>query len=171
MGPAVDESQMKTDLVYIDIAKQDGAKLLIGGARLTEGKLAKGFFVAPTVFDNVTKDMRIFKEEVFGPVLSVIRVKDFEEALETANAVTFGLSSSIYSNNPSHIMRFIDEIEAGMTHINSATIGGEAQVPFGGIKETGVGSREMSEEGINFFTELKTVFYEYSGKKREGNFY
>lgn len=171
MGPAVDESQMKTDLAYIDIAKKDGAKLLIGGERLTGAKYDKGFFVAPTVFDNVTTQMRIFKEEVFGPVLSVIRVKDFEEALETANAVTFGLSSSIYSNNPSHIMRFIDGIEAGMTHINSATIGGEAQIPFGGIKETGVGNREMAEEGINFFTEIKTVFYEYSGKKREHNIY
>jgi len=171
MGPAVDEQQLKTDLKYIDIAKKEGATLLIGGERLTGGKYDKGYFVAPTVFDNVTPQMRIFKEEVFGPVLSIIRVNDFEEALATANAVTFGLSSSIYTNNPSHIMRFIDGIEAGMTHINSATIGGEAQVPFGGIKETGVGNREMADEGINFFTELKTVFFEYSGKKRDSNIY
>lgn len=167
MGPAVDSKQLNTDLSYIEIAKEQGATLVCGGDRLTENGLDKGFFVQPTVFDNVTVDMRIFQEEVFGPVLSVCRVKNFEEAMAAANNSEFGLASSIYCRNPNLIMRYIDQIEVGMVHINQPTIGGEAQLPFGGIKNTGIGDREMSDEGFNFFTELKTVFYDYTGSKRD----
>jgi acyl-CoA reductase-like NAD-dependent aldehyde dehydrogenase len=171
MGPAVDKNQFETNLRYIEIAKKEGCRCLAGGGALKEGKLAKGYFVAPTVFDNVTPDKTIAQEEVFGPVLAVFRVNDFEEALEVANGVKFGHTCSIYTGDANSIMRFIDRIEAGMVHINQPTIGGEAQLPFGGVKATGYGSREMSEEGLNFFTELKTVFYDYTGVKRQTNIY
>jgi acyl-CoA reductase-like NAD-dependent aldehyde dehydrogenase len=171
MGPAVDRAQFETDLRYIEIAKKENCKCLIGGGALTEGKLAKGYFVAPTIFDNVTPEKTLAQEEVFGPVLAVFRVNDFEEAMKIANGVQFGLTCSIYTRDANLVMRFTDQIEAGMIHINSPTVGGEAQLPFGGLKATGYGSREMSEEGLNFFTELKTVFYDYTGVKRQTNIY
>ena len=107
----------------------------------------------------------------FGPVLAAFRVDDFDEAMKVANNVRFGLTCSIYTGDPNVAMRFIDRIEAGMVHINSPTVGGEAQLPFGGMKSTGYGNREMSEEGLEFFTELKTVFYDYTGVKRQTNIY
>ncbi len=171
MGPAVDKSQYETDLNYIEIAKKDGAKLVLGGRALKDGDLARGYFVEPTVFTGVTPSMRIFKEEVFGPVLAVSVVDSFREAMEAANAVEFGLTSSIYTRDANTIMRYIEGIEVGMVHINSPTVGGEAQVPFGGIKATGVGEKEMAEEGLNFFTYQKTVFYDYTGSKRDTNIY
>jgi aldehyde dehydrogenase (NAD+) len=171
MGPAVDAGQFKTDLDYIEIARGEGAELVCGGSALTEGALAKGYFVAPTIFAGVTRRMRIFQEEVFGPVLAITKVKDFDEGIEACNDVLYGLTASIYTQDANTIMRFTDGIEAGMVHINNPTIGGEAQLPFGGTKATGVGPREMSQEGIHFFTELKTVFYDYTGKRRDTNIY
>lgn len=171
MGPSVDESQFRTVLKYLEIGKQEGAKLILGGDRLSGGPFDKGYFTAPTIFDHVKPDMRIAQEEIFGPVLSVIRVKDFEEALDVANNVIYGLSSSIYTQDVTRIFEFIDKIETGITHINSATTGGEAQMPFGGMKGTGVGLREQGSVAIDFFTELKTVYVDYTGKKREGNLY
>ncbi len=171
MGPAVDEGQLQTDLDYIRFAQEDGARLLCGGRRLSEGDLAHGFFVEPTVFDGVTTKMRLWKEEVFGPVLAVTRFSTYEQALSLANDCEFGLTSAIYTQNLTLAMRFADDIESGMTHINSPTIGGEAQVPFGGIKGSGVGEREMAKEGMNFFTELKTVFLDYTGRKRDSSIY
>jgi aldehyde dehydrogenase (NAD+) len=171
MGPAVDKAQYETDLRYIEIAKKEGCKCLIGGNALTDGKLAKGYFVAPTIFDNVKPEHTLAQEEVFGPVLAVFRVNDFEEAMKVANNVKFGLTCAIYTGDANLVMRFTDRIEAGMVHINSPTVGGEAQLPFGGYKSTGYGSREMSDEGLNFFTQLKTVFYDYTGVKRQTNIY
>ena len=171
MGPSVDEKQLQTVLDYIEIGKSEGATLLCGGHRLTEGQCATGFYVEPTVFDHVTRTMRIAREEIFGPVVSVIRVKTFEEAMEAANDVDYGLSSSIYSNDNARIFRFLDEIETGITHVNSPTVGGEAQLPFGGMKGTGVGPREQGREAILFYTEVKTVYIDYTGRKRETNIY
>jgi alpha-ketoglutaric semialdehyde dehydrogenase len=171
MGPSVDESQFKTVLSYIDIGREDGATLVCGGNRATGNGLDKGFFVQPTVFDLVTPDMRIAREEIFGPVLSVMRVKNFEEAMEVANDCEYGLSSSIFSNDAARIFRFVDEIETGMTHINSPTTGGEAHIPFGGIKGTGIGDREQGSTALDFYTELKVVYVDYTGRKREGNLY
>jgi aldehyde dehydrogenase (NAD+) len=162
MGPAVDEKQWKTDLDYIEIGKREGARLVLGGKR--PGHLSSGYFVEPTIFDDVTPDMRIFREEIFGPVLSVSVAKNLEEALHFANSVEYGLTSSIFTENIDTILHFVEEVETGMVHVNEPTIGGEAQLPFGGTKSTGVGEREMAEEGLNFFTELKTVFMNYSGK-------
>ena len=162
MGPAVDEKQWRTDLDYIGIGRQEGARLVLGGNQ--PAHLAKGYFIEPTIFDNVTPSMRIFKEEIFGPVLSVSTAKSLEEALACANGVEYGLTTSIFTENIDTIMTFVEEVETGMVHVNEPTIGGEAQLPFGGTKATGVGEREMAEEGLNFFTELKTVFINYSGK-------
>jgi len=171
MGPSVDESQFKTVLSYIDIGREDGATLVYGGSRASGNGLDKGFFVQPTVFDRVTPDMRIAREEIFGPVLAVLRVKDFDEAMRVANDCEYGLSSSIFSNDAARIFRFVDEIETGMTHINSPTTGGEAHIPFGGIKGTGIGDREQGSTALNFYTDLKVVYVDYTGRKREGNLY
>jgi acyl-CoA reductase-like NAD-dependent aldehyde dehydrogenase len=162
MGPAVDPNQWKTDLDYIEIGRQEGARLVLGGKKPEH--LGKGYFVEPTIFDHVDPNMRIFKEEIFGPVLSVSTARNLEEALRFANGVEYGLTTSIFTENIDTIMTFVEEVETGMVHVNEPTIGGEAQLPFGGTKATGVGEREMAEEGLNFFTELKTVFINYSGK-------
>jgi aldehyde dehydrogenase (NAD+) len=162
MGPAVDEKQWRTDFDYINIGKQEGARLVLGGKRPEQ--LGNGYFVEPTIFDNVTPSMRVFKEEIFGPVLAVTTATTLDEALAFANGVEYGLTTSIFTENIDTILKFVEEVEAGMVHVNEPTIGGEAQLPFGGTKATGVGEREMAEEGLNFFTELKTVFINYSGK-------
>jgi len=171
MGPTVDEDQFKTVLSYIDIGREDGADLVCGGTRATGNGLDKGYFVNPTVFDHVTPDMRIAREEIFGPVLSVLRVKDFDEAMQVANDCEYGLSSSIFTNDAVRVFRFVDEIETGMTHINSPTTGGEAHIPFGGIKGTGIGDREQGSTALDFYTDLKVVYVDYTGRKREGNLY
>lgn len=170
MGPSVDENQMNTVLKFIDIGKKE-AKLLCGGARLTGPKYDQGWFVAPTVFDHVKWDSQIAQDEIFGPVLSVIRVKNFEEALRVANSVRFGLTSSIYSTDSNRIFDFIDKIETGMTHVNSPTVGGEAHVPFGGTKATGIGPREVGHAALDFYTETKVVYIDYTGRKRESSIY
>nr|MBA3351044.1 aldehyde dehydrogenase family protein [Blastocatellia bacterium] len=171
IGPSVDEGQFNTVLKYIDIGREDGAEMLCGGKRATGDGLENGYFIEPTVFDRVTPDMRIAQEEIFGPVLSVLRVKDFEEAMRVANDSEFGLSSSVFTNDTNLVYRFVDEIESGMTHINSPTTGGEAHIPFGGIKHTGLGAREQGSTSLDFYTELKVVYVDYTGRKREGNLY
>src|SRR5688500_18927336 len=171
IGPSVDEGQFNTVLKYIDIGREDGAEMLCGGKRASGDGLENGYFVEPTVFDRVTPDMRIAQEEIFGPVLSVLRVKDFEEALVVANDSEFGLSSSIFTGDAVSVFRFVEEIETGMTHVNSPTTGGEAHVPFGGIKATGVGAFEQGSTALDFYTELKVVYVDYTGRKREGNLY
>ncbi|HEX9961640.1 MAG TPA: aldehyde dehydrogenase family protein, partial [Pyrinomonadaceae bacterium] len=171
MGPSVDEKQFGTVLKYIDAGREDGAELLCGGRRAEGDGLENGYFIEPTVFDKVTPDMRIAREEIFGPVLSVLRVRDFEEAMTVANDSEYGLTSSIFTNDPNLIFRFVDEIETGMTHINSPTTGGEAHIPFGGVKMTGIGAREQGSTSLDFYTELKVVYVDYTGRKREGNLY
>lgn len=171
IGPSVDENQFKTVLKYIDIGREDGAELQCGGKRAEGEGLENGWFVEPTVFDRVTPEMRIAREEIFGPVLSVLRVKNFEEAMAVANDSDYGLSSSVFTNDTNLVYRFVDEIETGMTHINSPTTGGEAHIPFGGVKHTGLGAREQGSTSLDFYTELKVVYVDYTGRKREGNLY
>lgn len=173
MGPIVDEEQMRSVSEGVDQAKNDPkcGKLILGGSRATEGALEKGFFYHPTVFDHVDPDSVLAQEELFGPVLAITRVKTFDEAMEAANNCQYGLSSSIYSKNSDLIFRFLELIETGITHVNSPTMGGEAQLPFGGVKATGVGSREMGTDGVEFFTELKAVYIDYTGTKRDTNIY
>jgi len=171
VGPVVDSNQFKSVLGYIDAGREDGASLVCGGGVAEGPGLRKGYFIRPTVFVGVTPEMRIAREEIFGPVLSVMRVQDFDEAIRVANDSEYGLSSSIFTNDAARIFRFIDEIETGMTHVNSPTTGGEAHIPFGGIKATGIGEREQGSTALDFYTELKVVYVDYTGRKREGNLY
>ncbi len=171
MGPAVDAAQLKTDLDYIQYGLSEGAKLLCGGNQLKEGNLARGFYVEPTIFSGVKIGHRLHQEEVFGPLIAMVEVGDFEEALHAANAVEFGLSASIYTRDANTAMKFVERSEVGMVHVNNPTVGGEAQLPFGGWKSTGVGEREMAEEGAMFFTQLKTVFFDYTGAARTSKNY
>jgi aldehyde dehydrogenase (NAD+) len=171
MGPSIDEAQLAKVLQYMDVARGEGATVACGGARLTEGDLAHGYFPAPTIFDHVAPRARVAQEEIFGPALSVIRVKDLDEALEVANGVRFGLTSSIYTNDVSRWYRFAEEIETGITHLNSPTMGGEPHLPFGGMKATGVGLREMGRAALEFFSEVKAVYADYTGRKREVSIY
>ncbi len=162
MGPSIADKQWASVLGYIETGKKEGATLLTGGMRPEH--LAQGFFIAPTIFDDVTPGMRIFQEEIFGPVLSVATASSLEEALTKANGVEYGLTTSIFTQDINAVMRFVEDVEVGMVHVNEPTVGGEAQLPFGGSKSTGVGEREMGEDGLNFFTEIKTVFINYAGK-------
>jgi aldehyde dehydrogenase (NAD+) len=163
IGPLVDEQQLRTVLRYLEIGKKE-ARLLLGGDRMLGAAFENGFFVAPTIFDHVKWDSVIAQEEIFGPVLSVIRAADFEEALRVANSVKYGLSSSIYTNDARRIFDFVDRIETGITHVNAPTVASEVQMPFGGTKATGVGLREMGRVAIDFYTELKAVYIDYTSR-------
>jgi aldehyde dehydrogenase (NAD+) len=149
---------------YVRIGQEEGATLRCGGQPATEGDLARGWFYEPTIFTDVTPAMRIAREEIFGPVLSVIRVADFDEGIEVMNDVRYGLSSSIYTRDVTRAFRAIDRIEAGITYVNGPTIGAEAHFPFGGVKDTGNGHREGGWPVYDFFTDLKTIYVDYSGR-------
>jgi alpha-ketoglutaric semialdehyde dehydrogenase len=159
---AVPDQERKI-LNYIEIGIKEGAGLLVGGRKLTGDPYERGFFIEPTIFE-ARHGMRITKEEIFGPVLSVIKVRDYEEAIRVANDVEYGLSSSIYTNDLKLAYRAIDEMEAGITYINAPTIGAEVHLPFGGVKNTGNGTREAGSTAIEEFTEIKSVFIDYSGR-------
>lgn len=158
MGPCATEKQLKTVLSYIHKGIEEGATLVYGGRRLEEGELKEGFFVEPTVFENISPEMTIFKEEIFGPVLALIKVDTIEEALSLANEVDFGLSASIFTKNIGSMLTFIDDIEAGLVRINAESAGVELQAPFGGMKQSSSHSREQGQAAIEFFTSVKTVF-------------
>jgi acyl-CoA reductase-like NAD-dependent aldehyde dehydrogenase len=163
MGPVASKDQEQKILEYIAIGRSEGATLRCGGVKLTGGIYDQGFFIAPTIFET-THGSRISKEEIFGPVLSVMRAKDYEEAVHIANDVTYGLSSSIYTRDVNRAFRAIHELEAGITYVNAPTIGAEVQLPFGGIKSTGNGGREAGSAAIEEFTEVKTVFVDFSSR-------
>jgi aldehyde dehydrogenase (NAD+) len=160
MGPCVDESQMKTVLDYIEKGKSDGCKLLAGGNRL-DGPLAKGYFVAPTIFADVAPDATIAQEEIFGPVLAIIRANDYDDAMRIANKVRFGLSASILTKDLSAAFKYIHDIEAGLITVNLPSAGVEYQLPFGGVKDSSSGFREQGSVAINFYSELATIYMKY----------
>jgi alpha-ketoglutaric semialdehyde dehydrogenase len=162
MGPVASADQEKKILDYIAIGKTE-AKLKLGGAKLTGGPYDKGHFIEPTIFET-RHGTRISQEEIFGPVLSVVKVGDYEEAVRVANDVPYGLSSSIYTKDVNRAFRAVDELEAGITYINAPTIGAEVQLPFGGVKNTGNGGREAGSAAIEEFTEIKTVFVDFSNR-------
>ena len=170
MGPSVDEDQFGKVHEYLQIGKAEGAEVVAGGGRAAAGDLAHGLFTQPTLW-LVNAEMRVAREEIFGPVLSVVPVDSFDEAIDVANQVEFGLTSSIYTQDVNTVFRYVDRIKTGMLHVNSPTIGGEAQLPFGGMKKTGIGPREMGTQAIDFFCEWKTVYIDYGGGLREGNLY
>ena len=162
IGPAVDASQLETDLKYIAIAKNEGATLVCGGKRLTGGIYDLGYFVEPTLFTGVTPEMRIAQEEVFGPVLGLMVASDFEDAMRLANGVRFGLSASIVSRDLTRVHQFINGIEAGLITVNLPTAGVEYQLPFGGTKESSFGMREQGPAALDFYTETRTVYMKYA---------
>jgi aldehyde dehydrogenase (NAD+) len=163
VGPCVNESQQKTVQDYVAIGLQQGATLAAGGMIPKGGDLDKGWFYRPTVFTGVQPDHRIAKEEIFGPVLSVIKFKTLEEGIRIMNDTIYGLSSSLYTNNINDAYTAIRDIKAGITYINAPTIGAEAHMPFGGVKQTGNGHREGGWTVYDFFSEWKTVYVDYSG--------
>ena len=164
VGPVINEKQRKNIERYVKIGKDEGAKCILGGEISSHGKLNNGWFYKPTIFTGVTPDMRIAKEEIFGPVLSVLKCSSLEEAIEFNNSAIYGLSSSIYTRDINSAMRAVRDIEAGITYINAATIGAEAHMPFGGVKSTGNGHREGGWAVFEFYTEWKSVYIDYSGK-------
>jgi acyl-CoA reductase-like NAD-dependent aldehyde dehydrogenase len=163
VGPQVNEAQIETSTKYLEIALAEGAKLLTGGRALTEGIFAKGTFFAPTVLGNVTPKMRIAREEVFGPVVSLIEFDTFEEAIEIANSIDYGLSTALYTRDVNRAFAAMRDLEAGITYINAPTIGAEVHLPFGGVKRTGNGHRE-GLGAIDFFTTWKSVYVDFSDK-------
>ena len=163
VGPCVSDAQRQTVHGYVEIGKKEGAKLLCGGEPLKGGAYDKGYFYKPTVFGDVTPNMRIAREEIFGPVLSCVKVKDFDEAVKVLNDTPYGLSSSIYTRNVNLAMKAIEVLEAGITYVNAPTIGAECHMPFGGVKDTGNGHREGGWTAYDIFSEPKTVYIDYSG--------
>ncbi|MBI5418869.1 MAG: aldehyde dehydrogenase family protein [Deltaproteobacteria bacterium] len=164
MGPLINEAAREKVHRYVRIGIDEGAKLLCGGASHEEGECTRGFFYKPTIFTDGDPKMRIAQEEIFGPVTLILPVDDLDQAIAVHNATRYGLSSSIYTRDVNQAFRAICDIEAGITYINGPTIGAEAHLPFGGIKETGNGHREGGTAVIDIFTEWKTVYIDYSGK-------
>jgi alpha-ketoglutaric semialdehyde dehydrogenase len=158
MGPVCGTEQFDNILRYLELGKREGTRLCAGGRALTEGRLALGCFIAPTVFADVTPAMRIAREEIFGPVLVVMPAKDFDEALQLANATPFGLASSIYTTDLAKARRFVAESEVGLCHVNLTTAWKEPQLEFGGVKESGRGLPEAGESGLEFFTAHQAVY-------------
>jgi len=163
VGPVINGKQLKRIQEYVRIGREEGAVCVLGGDRADDGDLGRGFFFHPTIFIDVTRDMRIAREEIFGPVLSVLKVRDLTEAIDVLNDTPYGLSSSLYTSNVNDAFRAVRDIEAGITYINVPTIGAEAHMPFGGVKGTGNGHREGGWTVFDIFTEWKTVYIDYSG--------
>ena len=160
MGPLVDTRAMSGVSRYIESGRREQARFCTGGGAFDEGELARGFFFKPTVIE-ATPEMEIAREEIFGPVLSVIRARDVDEALKIANSVRYGLTSSIYTRDVGSVFRFAERAEAGIIHVNRPGVGGYSHAPFGGIKESGYGGREVGDEVMSFYTETKVVYVNY----------
>ncbi|MEK6768725.1 MAG: aldehyde dehydrogenase family protein, partial [Gemmatimonadota bacterium] len=163
VGPMINEAALKNTADYVEIGLAEGAEMLTGGRRATGARLKNGFFYQPTVFAGVRAGSRLEQEEIFGPVLSVVKIASLEQAIRVNNGVRYGLSSSLYTRDVNAAFRAIEDIQAGITYINAPTIGAEAHLPFGGVKETGNGHREGGWQVYDFFTETKTVYVDYSG--------
>ena len=161
IGPCVDQAQMETVLRYIEIGRKESGAPRCGGNRLTEGALANGYFVEPTVFADVTEEQTIAREEIFGPVLAIMRARDFEDAMRIANNIPFGLSSSIQTTNLSRAFEFIYRAEAGLLTVNLPSAGVEYQLPFGGSKESSFGPKEQGPAALEFYSDYKTIYLKY----------
>ncbi|GAC1626150.1 MAG: aldehyde dehydrogenase family protein [Ktedonobacteraceae bacterium] len=161
MGPLVNTGRVKAVHVYSEIGKHEGAKLVTGGAALTNNEYSDGAFYKPTVFTDVAPTMRIAREEVFGPFISIIPVNSYEEAIQVANGTEYGLSTGIFTESSRLTFRAIREIESGLVYINAATTGSEIHLPFGGMKASGNGHRELGSRAVEEFSELKSIFVSY----------
>jgi aldehyde dehydrogenase (NAD+) len=164
VGPLVNPAQLERVIDYLEVARSEGAKVLIGGEVPQTETLQHGLFFLPTILDGVTPPMRVAREEIFGPVVSVIEVNSFAEAIAVLNDTPYGLSSSIYTRDVNRAFQAIRDIEAGITYINGPTIGAEVHLPFGGVKQTGNGHREAGSTALDIFTEWKTVYVDFSGQ-------
>lgn len=160
MGPLVSKDHLDAVQSYIRIGQEEGARLVKGGSVLSEGEFANGYYMTPALFDSVTPEMRIAKEEIFGPVLSIISVETEREAFETANAVEYGLAASVFTDDVSTAYRFAEQIESGMVHVNHGTASA-AHMPFGGVKSSGFGAYSIGSSNQEFFTEMKVVYFQY----------
>jgi len=164
VGPLINEDALKKVEYYVGVARQDGARVLIGGERATGAGLERGWFYQPTVVSGVAPGMRVEQQEIFGPVLAVIKVASLDEAIRVNNDVPYGLSSSLYTRDVNAAFRAMGELDTGITYVNAPTIGAEAHLPFGGVKQTGNGHREGGWEVYDFYSETKVVYVDFSGK-------
>jgi aldehyde dehydrogenase (NAD+) len=164
MGPCVSESQLKTAMEYVGIGQNEGARLVAGGHRLDRGLHAKGWFHEPTIFADVDPKMRIAQEEIFGPVVSVIPCNGLDQAIEINNGVAYGLSASIYTRDVNRAFRAVRDLHSGIVYVNAPTIGAETHLPFGGVKQTGNGHREAAVACLDFYSEWKTIYVDYSDR-------
>ena len=161
IGPCVDQGQLETVLKYISIGRKEAGEPKCGGRHLIEGAYAKGYFVEPTIFADVTESMTIAQEEIFGPVLAVMRAKDFEDAMRIANNVPFGLSASVQTTNVSRVFDFVYKMEAGLLTVNLPSAGVEYQLPFGGTKDSSFGPKEQGPAALEFYSDYKTIYLKY----------
>ena len=166
MGPVINESQFKKILKYIEIGKKEGAKLILGGKAYQKGHCSKGYFIEPTIFIEVTPEMRIAQEEIFGPVVSVIKAEDLQDAIQIVNQTPYGLSSAIYTQNINSSAIVERDLETGIVYINASTIGAEIQMPFGGIKRSGYGRKEAGGRGgaLDTYSRWKVIYRDFSGR-------
>jgi alpha-ketoglutaric semialdehyde dehydrogenase len=164
VGPQVNAQQIETSERYVSVALAEGANLLTGGKRLKGKAYADGYFFAPTIFGGVKPSMRIAQEEVFGPVVALLQFDGFDQAVEIANGISYGLSTSIYTRDVNRAYRAMRDLEAGITYVNAPTIGAEVHLPFGGVKKTGNGHREGGNAALDFYTTWKSVYVDYSDK-------
>ena len=162
--PLISKKQMDRVLGYVERAVKAGARIITGGEQLTGGVYDKGHYIAPTIIDNVTADMEIAREEVFGPVLVVFKAGSYENAIEIHNAAPYGLAASLFSNDVTKGFCFFDDCQAGVNYINGPTFGSEPHMPFGGVKFSGLGYREAGWAAIEAFSEVKTLYVDYSAK-------
>ena len=164
MGPSISQAQLDTVMKYVEIGRQEGATLACGGHPLTKGAHAKGFFHEPTIFADVAPLMRIAQEEIFGPVVSVMGCRSFEEAVAIGNGVRYGLSASIYTQDVNKAFAAMRDLDTGIFYVNAPTIGAEVHLPFGGTKHTGNGHREAGTAALDVFSEWKSVYVDFSGR-------
>ena len=164
LGPVINAAAIEKIDAYSRIGEAEGAKLLTGGERATGGDLEKGFYYRPTIFAGVDPQMRIAQEEIFGPTTALIPVQSFDEAIEVANGIRYGLSSSIFTRDVNRAFRAMRDLQAGITYVNAGTTGAEVHLPFGGTKDTGNGHREAGQAALDVFTEWKSIYVDYSGK-------
>jgi alpha-ketoglutaric semialdehyde dehydrogenase len=164
MGPCINEEQLRKVMEYVEIGKNEGAKLAAGGNRLTGGVWARGWFHEPTVFSDCDPRMRIAQEEIFGPVVALLPIDDFEQAISVANGVAYGLSASIYTSDINKAYQAMRDLHTGIVYVNAPTIGAEIHLPFGGTKATGNGHREAGTAALDFYSEWKTLYVDYSNR-------
>ncbi|HEY7030862.1 MAG TPA: aldehyde dehydrogenase family protein [Thermomicrobiales bacterium] len=164
IGPVVSEGQLNTIHDYVEIGRREGARIATGGAVVREGALSRGYFHQPTIFDNARADMRVAQEEIFGPVTTMVPVDSFDEAIDVANGVKYGLSASIFTQDVNRAFRAMQNIYTGILYVNAGTTGAEIHLPFGGTKATGNGHREAGTAALDFFTEWQSIYVDFSGK-------